>query len=133
MNLQLHIINPINYPRWDDLLLSTNDYSFFHSSAWAKVLSESYHYTPTYFTLFDCNDFSVLIPLMEVKSFLTGSRGVSLPFTDYCEPIIDKSIQTQDVINYIVTYGKRCGWKSLELRGGIALEWGPPFFTLPWP
>jgi hypothetical protein len=121
MNLQLHIINPINYPRWDNLLLSTNDYSFFHSSAWAKVLSESYQYTPTYFTLFDSNNLLVLIPVMEVKSFLTGRRGVSLPFTDYCDPIIDERIQSKDVIDYIIKYGKKSKWKVLEIRSGALL------------
>ena len=90
MNLQ--IINPITYPGWDELLLSNPDYSFFHSSSWASVLYESYHYKPLYFTLVNENKLLVLIPVMEVKSFLTGKRGVSLPFTDYCDPIIAENI-----------------------------------------
>ena len=28
-----------------------------------------------------------LLPLMEVDSWLTGRRGISLPFTDECEPL----------------------------------------------
>jgi hypothetical protein len=118
MKLQLHIVNPINYPRWDDLLLETNDYSFFHSSGWAKVLSESYQYSPTYFTLFGSNNLLVLIPVMEVRSYLTGRRGVSLPFTDYCEPIMNEEKQFQDVMNHIINYGKESRWKFIEWRGG---------------
>jgi hypothetical protein len=70
--MTLQIINPITYPGWDDLLLSTPDCSFFHSSAWARVLAESYSYTPKYFTMMDDGRLVALIPVMEVNSFLTG-------------------------------------------------------------
>jgi len=118
MSLQLKIINPLEYAQWDDLVISTQDYTFFHSSSWARVLCESYHYIPAYFTLFDHNKLLVLLPVMEVKSILTGLRGVSLPFTDYCNPIIDESIPFQDLFYHISAYGKKCGWKYLEIRGG---------------
>jgi hypothetical protein len=120
MHFEWNIMNPIYWAGWDELLISAEDYSFFHSSAWARVLSESYLYTPTYFTLFDDDKLLALIPVMEVKSMLTGRRGVSLPFTDYCEPIIDKNIRFQDVINVVAQYGKKHSWKFLELRGGKA-------------
>jgi hypothetical protein len=45
----MEIIDPTNFPNWDELLLSTPGYSFFHSSAWARVLKDSYGYTPWYF------------------------------------------------------------------------------------
>ena len=53
---------------------------------------------------------------MEINSIITGKKGVSLPFTDYCNPIVDRNIQFQDLLDDIVEYGKKCGWKSLELR-----------------
>src|SRR3990167_10276631 len=91
MPLELEIINPLVYPDWDKLVLSTPNYSFFLSSAWARVLHETYKYKPLYFTLIKNNKLSALIPFMEVGSILTGKRGVSLPFSDYCEIIgIDK-------------------------------------------
>ena len=116
--MAIQIINPITYPGWDELILSTPDYSFFHSSAWARVLFESYHYTPKYFTVIDHGQLLALIPVMEVNSFLTGRRGVSLPFTDYCKPIIPNGIPFQNVFEHIIENGKKCGWKSLELRSG---------------
>jgi lipid II:glycine glycyltransferase (peptidoglycan interpeptide bridge formation enzyme) len=54
---------------------------------------------------------------MEVKSVLTGRRGVSLPFTDHCDPIVDVGIQFQDVLEEIVEFGRKSGWRYLELRG----------------
>src|SRR4030066_163040 len=82
---QLKVINPLDYPEWDKLVLSTRDYSFFHSSAWAKVLYETYRYKPIYFTLIKNNQLVALIPFMEVGGILNGKKGVSLPFSDYCK------------------------------------------------
>jgi hypothetical protein len=115
---KIETLNPLDYPNWDNLVLSARDYSFFHSSSWAKVLCESYHYTPAYFTSFDDGKLSALISVMEVNSILTGRRGVSLPFTDHCDPIIDDGVQFQDVFDHVIKYGKKKGWKFLELRGG---------------
>jgi len=120
MNPALQIIDPTRRPDWDDLLLSGNKYSFFHSSAWATVLSESYRYRPLFFTLFYHDRLLGLIPLMEVRSILTGRRGVSLPFTDECEPIIDQEGHFDSLMNHIIDYGKEKRWKTVELRGGNA-------------
>lgn len=114
----IQIIDPAKYKGWDELLLQTPDHSFFHTSVWAKVLRDSYGYIPLYFAILGSGGIRALIPVMEVNSFLTGKRGVSLPFTDFCDPIIDEGIQLQDVLEDIVEFGRKCGWKYVELRGG---------------
>ncbi len=118
MNLELRIINPLKFIGWDELILSAKMYSFFHSSAWARVLHESYRYNPIYITMIDKNALWVLIPLMGVKSFFTGKRGVSLPFSDYCDPIIEGNISYKDVFDHIFEYGRSRNWKFIEIRGG---------------
>jgi hypothetical protein len=119
--MNITIVNPIDWPNWDSLILSHSNYSFFHSSAWARVLSEAYGYKPLYFTIFDSDAISACLPVMEVNSFITGKRGVSLPFTDHCEPLIRDPAQFEALLNYVKEYGKRSGWKYLELRGGQTL------------
>jgi hypothetical protein len=57
------IVNPIEYPNWDDLLLTNDQSTFFHTSAWARVLHESYKYKPLYFTSIDNGKLSALIPV----------------------------------------------------------------------
>ena len=90
--MNIEIINPIEYPNWDELLLTSDQSIFFQTSAWARVLCESYNYTPLYFITKDNGRLTSLIPVMEVSSFITGKRGISLPFTDYCPPIDRKSV-----------------------------------------
>ena len=114
-------LDPIPYPLnpifWDELVGKSPGCSFFHTTAWIRVLSESYHYIPACFVS-DKENNLVLIPMMDVKSAITGRRGVSLPFTDYCEPVISGSINFQDVLDRIIQYGKRVNWEFIELRGG---------------
>ena len=113
----MKIINPLEFPSWDDMLLPHNGASFFHSSQWARLLAEAYDYRPMYFTLFDGGRLVATVPVMEVKSFLTGKRGVSLPFTDYCEPLAEGGQQFQLLFDGLAEYGRRAGWKHIELRG----------------
>ena len=49
---------------------------------------------------------------MEVKSVLTGLRGVSLPFTDYCDPIAKEDNQFEGLLDSVIEFGKRRRWKS---------------------
>ena len=116
MNIQ--IINPIEYPNWDEFLLTHPETTFFHTSAWAKVLSETYRYRPLYFTIVENGQLTGLIPVMEIKSLLTGKRGVSLPFTDECHPLARDQRQFETLLKYVLTRGKKAGWKHMEMRGG---------------
>ncbi len=119
--MKFKIINPLTYPGWDDLLLSNSGYSFFHSSSWARVLHESYQFEPLYFTVIKDNKLLALIPFMEVKNLISGKKGVSLPFTDYVDPIVAEGNHINDVFDLLIEYGKKSGWKSIEIRGGERL------------
>ena len=118
MSYELKCINPIDFPNWDNILLTGENYSFFHTVGWAKVLAESYHYKPVYFSLIQNSKLKILLPVMEVKSFITGTRGVSLPFTDYCSPIATDETLFRDAFKKAVQFGKKNGWKTCEIRGG---------------
>ena len=118
IGLQIQTINPCEYPAWDDLIISTKDYSFFHSSAWAKVLTETYHYRPLYFTKFDDGRIKGMLPIMEIKSNITGHRGVSLPFSDACEPIVIGKSNFDELFRNLLVYAEKSNWRYFELRGG---------------
>jgi hypothetical protein len=118
MKTNIKIIDPLSFPDWDNVILSSPDHSVFHSSSWARVLCEAYHYTPIYFAVIDQYELEALVPFMEIRSLLTGRRGVSLPFSDYCDPIIKEDISLYKLLDQVIAYGKKNKWDSLELRGG---------------
>ena len=112
------VINPCEQKDWNESLRSLPGYSFFHTSSWAEALHRSYDYKPFYFTIGEGETLSALLPCMDINSVLTGNRGVSLPFTDYCEPIVSDAAQFQELFTAAVALGKKQGWRYLELRGG---------------
>jgi hypothetical protein len=114
----IKVVNPIEFPTWDDLLLTHPETTFFHTAAWAKVLSESYGYKPLYFTIIENGQLAGLIPVMEIDSLLTGKRGVSLPFTDFCRPFADTRDIFNELMNCLMQHGQRAGWRYVDLRGG---------------
>ncbi len=114
--MNLEIIDPIEYPDWDALLLRNEDYSFFHSSAWAKTLKESYGCDPVYFASIEAGRLSLLMPFMNVVSPLTGRRGVSLPFTDRCAPFFLTKELLWAAVERAIDFGKETRWKYIEWR-----------------
>ena len=94
--------------------------SFFHGTAWAGALIKSYGYEPVYFTLREGNAIRAVLPCMEVRSPLTGKRGVCLPFTDYCEPLAEDAAQFRELFDAAIAFGRKRGWGYLEIRGGEA-------------
>lgn len=114
-------VNPLSEPNWNEILPVHPDRSFFHLSEWARVLQETYRYAPCYFTLNDGGLVQGLLPIMEVNSCLSGRRGVGLPFTDLCNPLVPDSSTFQKLLADAVAYGASRRWKYLELRGGRGL------------
>ena len=80
------------------MILEHKEYSFFHTKEWAHLLNSSYGYKPVYFCIFNDRKLSSLIPSMRIKSFLTGKRLVSLPFSDVSEPFIEHYDDAERVI-----------------------------------
>ena len=119
--MDIRIVNPLDFPDWDNMVAPLPGISFFHSSAWARVLSETYTYKPVYFAIFDKDQLTGFLASMDIDSFVTGKKGISLPFTDNCDPIICDRGQFNDLLQKALDYGKSRNWKSLELRGGQSL------------
>jgi hypothetical protein len=109
----LQPVNPLEHPDWDAPLTRRPDFSFFHGAAWTKVLVATYGFTPVWFAKGNS-----VLPLMAVNSWLTGRRGIALPFTDNCEPLCETEADFQPLFQAAVAFGRARGWKSIELRGG---------------
>lgn len=122
--MSLEPVNPLDIPNWDDLVLATGEASIFHSAAWARVLHESYGYKPVYFASFENGKLTSLMPFMEVDSWLTGKRGVSLPFSDRIKFLGAHGSSLSEVIPQVIDYGKKSGWRYAEWRDGRRLPEG---------
>src|ERR1035438_4361514 len=113
----VRIVNPLDDPLWDADLAACPGATFFHTAAWARVLASSYGFEPKYFTTRDSEGIRSLLPVMEVNSWLTGRRGVSLPFTDRVEPLASDQSSFEALYREALVVARQRSWKYLELRG----------------
>jgi Acetyltransferase (GNAT) domain len=114
-------VDPADCPDWDALVAAHPRGSIFHGSAWARTLQRSYDFRPVYFMAGETGGRSAMLPLMEVDSWLTGRRGVALPFTDDCEPLYSDPAAIRGLIQAATEFGRTRRWKSVEWRGGREL------------
>ena len=125
MQNAIQILNPLSCENWDERLGDHGKINFFHSRAWARVLHETYGYQPIYFGSLNSDSIKTLLPLMEIKSILTGKRGVSLPFTDYCEPIFENVTGFDQLLQGAQQHGKQSRWQWIQVRGGDGIDAEP--------
>ncbi len=109
---------------WDKHVLGTDAYTAFHCMAWAKVLADSYGFTPSYLMGREGNGI-VAIPFMTVPRLLLGAKGVCLPFSDACGPVFTDPWMLEKVVPFLFRLAKRRQWRSFELRG----DYGIPTLT----
>jgi hypothetical protein len=121
-SLEMRIYDPIHNPGWDHLVALHRDAGCFHTSAWAKVLRQTYSHHPFYLRFSRGRRLAALIPLMEVRSPFTGRRGVCLPFSDSCEPLIFDPGAVDLVRDRVVSFARERRWKYVEIRGGKSFQ-----------
>ena len=85
------------------------------------MLASTYGYTPQYIVRETAGQLRLVLPFMEVRSLLTGTRGVSLPFTDTCRALVNEPSSPQELHEELLSLGRARKWAYLELRGT------PPF------
>ncbi|HEY4281825.1 MAG TPA: GNAT family N-acetyltransferase [Chthoniobacterales bacterium] len=119
----IHILDPGDAAEWDRRVFAHPDYTFFHSAAWAKVICETYGHAPHYQIFSEPGgEVLALVPLVEVLSFVTGRRGVCLPFSDFCAPLVFQENQRNLVETEILRLARQNRWKYVEIRGAGSLE-----------
>ena len=115
--LKVAVVNPLESRGWNEMLLACQESTIFHSANWARLLAESYGYHPSYFTLSDQERFLGCLPVMEVRSLLTGRRGVCLCFSDYCGALLREPGDFRLLLDGILDLGRMSHWRYVEFRG----------------
>jgi hypothetical protein len=110
-------VDPIQDPRWQDLLARDPRASVFHSVNWLEALRLTYGYEPLAFTT-ACSGSAVKngAVFCLVRSWITGRRLVSLPFSDHCEPLFDSPEELAFLLEYLRLRLHSEKWKYVEVR-----------------
>jgi len=114
----IHCVNPLEEAGWDEALAPLPGSAIFHGAAWTRVIQDTYAYRPFSFLGGAAGEPRSILSVMEVDSPLTGKRGVSLPFTDECEPPGADADSFPGLFRDALDCARRRGWRYLEVRGG---------------
>ena len=116
MSLSLQILDPCLDKRWDDFILSHPDSSIYHHRLWKELIQKTYRYQPYYFVLENSNGIRAGVAFFLVKSKITGTRMVSLPFSDYCDPLINDQNEFDALFSEVIKKSKNLGAPQIEFR-----------------
>jgi hypothetical protein len=108
--------DPMEDVRWEPFVERHSNGSVFHTRAWLRALRDTYGYEPIVFTT--CNPTEELrngIVFCRIQSWLTGTRLVSLPFSDHCEPLCDSTEELACLIRHLRTERDH-GYRYLQVR-----------------
>lgn len=90
--MEIYRIDPIQDYRWEQFLQTHPGASVFHTPAWLNALRSTYGYEPAVFsTSAPTHPIRSGLAFCRVQSWLTGSRLVSVPFADHCQPLFNAS------------------------------------------
>lgn len=113
----VYAIDPLQDDRWPELIAQHPNASVFHSRGWLGALQATYNYAPVAFTTSAPNErLTNAVLFCAIHSWLTGSRFVSLPFSDHCEPLIESSEQFEALCAHVEVLREREGRKYVEMR-----------------
>jgi Acetyltransferase (GNAT) domain len=119
--MRLYRIDPTSDARWNELVQKHPKASVFHTVGWLRALSLTYGYKPVVFTTSSpTGELKNGLVFCHINSWLTGSRLVSLPFSDHCEPLTESPDDVKFLIRYLRATLERREWKYLEIR---PVEW----------
>ena len=109
-------IDPLLDGRWPKFLERHSKTSVFHTPNWLQALHRTYGYEPLVYALTRANELTSGIVFCRIKSWFTGLRAVSLPFSDYCQPLVSESVDFIELLTVIQKDRELEDWKYIELR-----------------
>lgn len=115
--MKINILNPLLDERWDALVARHPKASVFHKRGWLEGLSRTYGFEPCVLTTSAAGEpLEDGIAFCRISSWVTGTRLVSLPFSDHCEPLLDDIGKLANFVDWLRGGGASRPLDYVELR-----------------
>lgn len=115
--MKFNLIDPLRDGRWDELVAKHERASLFHERGWLESLARTYGYQPLVVTSSAPGralDDGVVF--CTVSSWITGTRLVSLPFSDHCDPLLGNGGTFDEFAEFLQSQRTQQKWRYAELR-----------------
>ncbi|MEO5630641.1 MAG: GNAT family N-acetyltransferase [Nitrospiraceae bacterium] len=118
----VYAIDPLHDARWPEFVCRHPNASVFHTRGWLRALQTTYGYEPIVFTTSaPAEGLTHALLFCIVRSWLTGNRLVSCPFTDHCEPLVENAEQFRRLSSFAESFRSEERWKYVEIRSANSL------------
>jgi Acetyltransferase (GNAT) domain len=117
LKMSVYQIDPVSDPRWSEFLQRNRRASVFHTAGWMEALRRTYGYEPVAYTT--SSPRTMLDNgwvFCRVRSWLTGRRLVSLPFSDHCDPLVEGSEHLEELSRALRRERDEHRWNYIEYR-----------------
>jgi hypothetical protein len=121
--LPVFTIYPLTDARWDELVARHPRAGIFHTSNWLSSLKQTYGYEPVAFTT--CRPSEQLtnsLVFCKVRSWITGRRLVSLPFSDHCNLLVNSAADEAELLAHVCERVTLDGYAHAEIRPTVPEE-----------
>jgi CelD/BcsL family acetyltransferase involved in cellulose biosynthesis len=125
MEPRSYVFNPLEDRRWNALIASSPHASIYHRREWLQALQETYGCEPRALT-FDEPGYPLTHAFLfcEVRSWLTGDRLVSVPFSDHCDALATDPTVIDALLHAVSRVAGEGAWRYFEVR---PMHYVPPF------
>jgi hypothetical protein len=114
---KVYEIDPIEDERWAPFLERHPAASIFHTAEWLAALQQTYGYRPRAVTTSAPGEqLTNGLVFCRVRSWATGARLVSVPFSDHCTPLVETEDVLACLLSALESECDRGAEKYLEIR-----------------
>ena len=108
-------------PRWEKFVAGHPAATPFHHQDWVRLVANCYGFRA--FAVATCaaaGEIQAGLPVVEVRHFGGKSKWVTLPFTDYCAPLVSNPQEETGLVSALQQASKASGVRRVEVRARLA-------------
>ena len=108
-------------PRWEDFVARQPSATPFHHPHWGMLIADCYGFRAFAVATSDATgEIQAGLPVIEVRHFRGAPKWVTLPFTDYCPPLVPASQEETDLVGALQRASNAAGVRRVEIRAPVA-------------
>jgi hypothetical protein len=108
-------------PRWTEFVAGHPSATPFHHPDWARLVAGCYGYRAFALAASDVTGaIRTGLPMVEVRHLRSGRRWVSLPYTDYCPPLVSCRQDEEHLVSALQRASCAAGVRRVEIRAPLA-------------
>lgn len=108
-------------PRWAEFVARQPTATPFHHPDWGRLVARCYGFRAFAITTSDATgEIRAGLPVVEVRHLRGAPKWVSLPFTDYCPPLLSAPEEEGPLSSALLEASKAAGVQRVEARAPLA-------------